>query len=262
MKTGRVLFLTATASVLFGCSSDDKERIGLADPNFGLIAEAWDAHTYSLAMDDIWTNGAGIGRRGTNYYLLPKAVAAGAGSERFNPSSRYFQSWLGVYTVKDDATGVYASTGGRLDAAAIVNLSLADQASWLQAYGVTTSLTVSADPSTLTVDDLVVDGSKGWKITGDITSNVDVGDNNAVASMWADALGTVDSSVWAGKVSSYQIVTLPVVCYVWHAPENGELNVAYYNGVRFTDLAGASHSTLPETQSELDAMARAITVYR
>lgn len=105
-----------------------------------------------------------------------------------------------------------------------------------------------------------MDGTAGWKLRGKMRSNVDVGDGNGNDSVFGD-LGTVAPGIWDGKVTSYQDVVLDGVFYVWYSKENKELNVAYYNGVEFTDLDGDDHATFDDIEAELESMIKGLTVY-
>jgi hypothetical protein len=121
------------------------------------------------------------------------------------------------------------------------------------------SITVTASASDYTVTKVEIDGCEGWKISGPMRSTVDVGSKNPANT---GALDSIDPALWTGQIASFDIATLKGVFYVWHAPENKELNVIYYNGIKFDDLIdGSSHDTLPAIQAELDQMAQAITVY-
>ncbi|HPX14392.1 MAG TPA: hypothetical protein PLS27_08560 [Treponemataceae bacterium] len=51
-----------------------------------------------------------------------------------------------------------------------------------------------------------------------------------------------------------------IVFYVWHSPDNAELNMIYLSAADYTDLAGTEHNYLPEILPELEEMAQGITV--
>lgn len=70
----------------------------------------------------------------------------------------------------------------------------------------------------------------------------------------------VPSSCWNGAIDSYQTITMNIVFYVWHSPENAELNMIYLSAAEFTDLAGTDHDYLPQILPELEEMAQGITV--
>ncbi len=261
MKLFKALFFLAIAFLLFGCSSgDDDARVGLAAPRFGSISDNWDSAVNSLGMHEYWLAFEGVDREGTNYFLLPKAAGPFTCSERFNPDSPYFQSWFGMYTVEDNAEGPYAIEGGEVVTDDIIKLALADQKAWLTAYGVPAAdLEVSVDADwEYAVEDVVVDGTAGWKLRGKMRSNVDVGDANEIS---FSPLASVDPDIWAGKIGSYAEVVLDGVFYVWYSSENKELNVAYYNGVAFTDELGVPHATFDDIEAELESMIAGLTVY-
>lgn len=275
MSLRKACFLSTAVFCLFlsGCSSngaggddpDDEipDRTGLADPEFGYISPAWDTTIRSLDMHDAWHAFGGVDRIGKNYYLLPKATGASTSSDRFRVLSDYFQAWFGVYTVEDDAGGAYGIENGELVLQDILNLAVADQKAWLSAYitdpDTAAAITVTASTSDYSVEEVEIDGCDGWKLSGTMTSTVDVGYYNPPDT---GALDSIDQYLWLGQIDSFYTATLKGVFYVWHAPENKELNVVYYNGVMFNDLwDGSAHDTLPAIQAELDRMAKAVTVY-
>jgi len=71
----------------------------------------------------------------------------------------------------------------------------------------------------------------------------------------------IPKECWVDSVQSYQQVTLDVTAYCWYAPENEEMNVAYYNGVEYKSLSGITYKTIEKIREELEAMVRGISVY-
>jgi hypothetical protein len=269
MLLRKACFLLTAAFCLFlsGCSGDgddgDPDRTGLANPKFGYVSSNWNATIRSLDMHDAWHDIGGVDRVGKNYYLLPKATGASTSSDRFRVLSNYFQAWFGMYTVEDDAGGTYGIKNDEIVLQDILNLAIADQKAWLSAYITdplkAAAITVTANTSDYTVEDVEIDGCAGWKISGTMTSTVDVGFENPPDT---GALDSIDQDIWMGQIAPFDTAILKGVFYVWYAPENKELNVIYYNGVKFDDLIdGSSHDTLPAIRAELDRMAKAITVY-
>ncbi|HOX31775.1 MAG TPA: hypothetical protein PLB91_05555 [Spirochaetales bacterium] len=255
--------IVALGLLAAACSSGGggSQRVGLADPRFGYIAPKWDTKVRSLDMHDYWLSFSGgiVDRRGANYYLLPKSSGGASCSDRFRAASDYFQAWCGVYTVEDDASGAYAiNESGEVDIQAILELAQADQNAWLAAYG-DTSGSAWGDVTMYSVEEAEIDGCAGWKISGPMNSNVDVGTGNPATGL--EPLALPDESLWIDDVGSHQLVSLNGVFYVWHSAETKELNVAYYNGVVYLDKHSAWHNTLPKVQAELEQMARAISVY-
>ncbi|NOY06027.1 MAG: hypothetical protein GXO82_05275, partial [Chlorobi bacterium] len=139
MKTVKTTFpiqLFLVALLLASCSSNETAppaRVGLEDPVFNYISDDWIPQYYKMSMNSIW-QAEGINRQGFNYYFLPKAVAPNACSERFNPASKYFQSWFGTYTIADNQDGVYAVVNDDLVVDEIIRLAIADQRAWLRNF--------------------------------------------------------------------------------------------------------------------------------
>jgi len=266
MKFRTVLvILLSTFTLILGCKKDDGNPVappieGLADPAFQHVSSSWLNQVFTMRMDNIWQY-YGIAAKGQNYYFLPNPTQARTFSDRFNPQSNYFQSWFGAYTIEDSNNTTYAMSNNNINAQAILQLSIADQKAWLISFAGFSSPSVSIDTSVaLNISQVQVDGCSGWKITGRLISNVDVGVNNPQSNR--PALLVIPSIAWQGLVGSYAIVKLEVVTYVWYAPENKEMNVVYYNGVEFDDLSATHHRTLPLISAELDSMALNVTVHK
>ncbi len=258
-----MIILLSTLALISGCKKDDGNPVvspteGLADPAFRYVSTNWLNQVFTLNMDNIWQY-YGIGARGQNYYFFPKPTQARIYSDRFNPESNYFQSWFGAYTIEDSNNTTYALSNNSINAQAILQLSIADQKAWLISFAGLPNPSVSIDTSVaLNVSQVQIDGRSGWKITGRLNSNVDVGVNNPQSNY--PSLLIIPSIAWEGFVGSYANVKLEVVSYVWYASENKELNVVYYNGVEFDDLSASHHRTLPQIFAELDSMALSVIV--
>lgn len=258
-----MILLLLTVALACGCKKESENPVappaeGLADPAFRYISSNWLNQVFNLRMDDIW-HYYGIRARGQNYYFFPKPTQAQTYFDRFNPQSDYFQAWFGAYTVEDSNNTTYALSNNTIDTRAIIQLSIADQKAWLISFAGLPQPTVSIDTSVaLNVEQTHIDGRSGWRITGRIITNVDVGVNNPQFNYSTFLI--VPSTAWQGLIGSYATIKLDVVSYVWYAPENRELNVIYYNGVDFNDLMGTHHRTLPQIATELDSMALSVTV--
>ena len=231
---------------------------GLVDPSFNNVSTNWYNQVFNLRMDNIWQS-QGINAKGQNYYFFARPTQSRTYSDRFNPESKYFQAWFGAYTIEDMNSTTYAISKNSVDAKAILKVAVADQIAWLQSFAGLAQPTVSIDTSVaINVSQIQIDSRSGWKITGRLNSNVDVGFHNPTSNY--PPLLIIPTSAWLGFVESYVNIKLDVVSYVWYAPENKELNIVYYNGVDFTDANGAHHSTLNQISAELDSMTYSVTV--
>ncbi|MEM7551457.1 MAG: hypothetical protein AAF363_17375 [Bacteroidota bacterium] len=66
----KYIVLLAFTLVFASCSNDDEPiRIGLEDPVFQTVSDAWVPSSFQLNMTEIW-NFSGINRSGMNYYFL------------------------------------------------------------------------------------------------------------------------------------------------------------------------------------------------
>lgn len=246
-----------------GCKKDDENplgtsAVGLSDPSFKNFSTNWYNQVFNMRMDNIWQS-QGLNAKGQNYYFFAKPTQSRTYSDRFNPESNYFQSWFGAYTIEDINNTTYAISNNNVDAKSILKVAIADQIAWLQSFAGLSQPTVSIDTSVaFNVSQIQIDGRSGWKITGRLNSNVDVGLNNPKTNY--PSLLIIPSTAWQGLVGSYANVKLDVVSFVWYAPENKELNIVYYNGVDFIDTNGVRHQTLNQISAELDSMAFSVTV--
>jgi len=240
------------------CRSESDSGTAKAVPEFLNLADAWYPSPFSIDMSDYWKE-AGIPFGGMNYYLLTTPAAGNSWSERFNPDSKYFQAWVGVYTVSDSNGVVYGIQSGELDAQAIVLLAVADQTHWLEEFaGITSPIVKVDDTVPLTKEATTIDGSPGWKVTCRLKTQSDTGDYNQESGL--PSFLVVPKAAWESRIASNQEISLDICLYVWHSDQYGELNVSYYNSTSFADLSGNAVDTKPAVFGELDAIARSITL--
>lgn len=261
MKKNFVLPVIVLALCAISCSngsggSDDPPVD--TDPVFGYIADAWVNDVFWTDMSDYWAE-QGIAHSGKNYYLFPKPAGDAAYSRRFDPQSPYFQSWIGIYTVKDKDDKAYGIDNGILDQDAVIKLGIADQTGWLRDFARISAPRILIDDTVpVTCEDTTFDGEPAWKLTCRLLTQADVGDTNYQAGV-SDLL-IVPASCWESSVESFQEINVNIVFYVWHSPENGELNMLYLTGAEYTDLDGVPHDYLPVILPELEEIAKNVTV--
>jgi hypothetical protein len=246
----KLLLLFLSAALISGCQ-------GKTAPVFGYISSHWRTPPYTMPMDSIWED-EGIIARGENYYFLPKPVRGRNYSERFNPQSNYFRSWFGVYTIEDTNNTPFAFSNDTLDERIVFDIAIADQKAWLRSLGLSQPLVAIDISENINVSPIQITGHPGWKITGKLNSNVDVGANNPRSLFPSPPIAP--STAWKGLIESYGIANQEVVFYVWYFSERKELIVIYYTGIEFCDLHNKYHRTLPFISAELDAMARSVTI--
>jgi hypothetical protein len=227
-------------------------------PSFQNISKNWLPRVNRQRMDGIWQK-EGITASGDNYFYLPAAASGKSYSQRFDPLSTYFQSWFGMYVVKDNETGRYGLTGSQPDPRAILRLAMTDQRAWLKNFAGLEAVVVASDEQTpITCVQASAAGLDGWKISARLLSNSDVGDKNPQSGRPAFLL--VPPAVWMGYIDNYARVALDVVMYVIYSADTKETYVIYYNGVDFTDKKGTKHRTMPDIQVEMEAMIASLKV--
>jgi hypothetical protein len=226
-------------------------------PKFQYVSDNWMKEPFHISLTSIWQNEQ-IPATGESYYYLPVPTLGKLYSQRFDPTSRFFQCWFGVYVLKPTEARPYGFENSKPIPQHFIRLAMADQRAWLQkAAGVRapqldidTSFAVTCAPST-------VAGKQAWRIAARLHSNVDVGENNRQNTRAAYA--NVPNAAWLPYLDSYASVLLDVVFYVVNDGESKATYVIYYNGVEFVDKLGERHHTLPEIDAELQAMASSIS---
>ena len=103
----RVLLPIVATLLVVSCSGGGGSSAPVHhEPRFQSIPASWSGTVNSIDMEAYW-NEAGIPFGGMNYFLLPMPAGGNAWSERFNPDSKYFQAWIGIYTVSYSNRATY-----------------------------------------------------------------------------------------------------------------------------------------------------------
>jgi len=227
-------------------------------PTFVIISNNWVQPAFHQGMDGIWRR-EGIDLKGDSYYYLPAPVNQKPYSQRFDPTSAYFQSWFGLYIVKDIQSGCFALADNRLDTNLIFRLFIADQRAWLKNIARIENPEVALDAAApISISSAHLSGLEGWKLNGRLRSNIDVGGRNVQSGR--PPLFLVPPPLWNGHVGSYALARLDVVVYIIHNTVAKETYVLYYNGIDFVDKNGQRHKTLPLIQSELESMVSSLSM--
>ena len=233
-----------------------QSKEALPVPKFQRISDNWIKDPFHVSMAAIWRR-EGIPVSGENYYYVPAPAPDQEYSRRFDPTSKYFQSWFGVYVLKQMETGPYGFENNKLVPRDFIQLGIADQRAWLRNAGfeftqhaeIDTSFAIESMPTTIA-------GKDAWRLTARIRSNADVGEkypqNRRVGYV------NVPPAAWVNDLNSYEPVLLDAVCYIVPDPEKKVTYVIYFNGVEFFDKSGQRHQTLPEIMTELEAMVSSV----
>ena len=156
-------------------------------------------------MNPIWQP---IGATGVNYYTFagPSTVLRPY-SERSNPSSPYYQAWVGGYVTK--------RLDGTLPAdlpAWATQVTELDQRSWLAAMGDPHPLADFSAPPTAT-SDVVIDGRTLRLWHGTMHSHSDLSDG--ADSMLARLIGMTPKASWPSGIRSFHDLTLDGYFVCW-----------------------------------------------
>ena len=258
MKQHTLIMMVALTIIALSCSCGSDDTVVDTDPSFTHITDSWIPQVFSLDMSNYW-QAQGITHDGKNYYLLPKPAGGTAYSQRFNPASKYFQSWVGIYTVSDNDGKTYGISDGVLDKDAVIKLGIADQTGWLRDFAKIPAPRVLLDETVPVTSEVVtVDGEPGWKLSCRLITQADVGDGNYQSNIPEHLI--VPATCWNNAIQSYQEIMMNIVFYVWYSPDNAELNMIYLSSAEYSDLTGTTHNYLPQLLPELEKIARGITV--
>jgi hypothetical protein len=221
----------------------------LYSPALGYTSPDWINKPYSIRMDDIWRD-EGIEAMGMNYYYLPKAVKGNSYSERFNPQSKYYQAWFGIYIIEmiNDMDIEKIIT---VNPQYVLNIAIADQNAWLRSMGYpeTAATGVITDTQNIT---------NRWKMTGWMKTNADTGENNSTSEM--PRFFHPPNIVWKESITSYGPINLDLVFYIYQNSKERKIIIIYYNGVEYVDNDGVTHITLPQIREEMENMVSGVKI--
>jgi hypothetical protein len=158
-------------------------------------------------MDQIWEP---IKADGVNYFMFagPRTLLS-AFSERSNPRSPYYQSWVGGYVIKRRD----GSVPDDLQSWAWQVTTL-DQRSWLSAMGDPTPIAESG--SATSAGDITIDGHRLPLWHGIMRSHSDLSDHPT--GPLATLIGMPPKSSWPGGAGSFHDVTLEGYFVCWPEP--------------------------------------------
>jgi hypothetical protein len=113
-----------------GRQMNDEERFIGAVPHFTVTAPGWMRYPLKIDGQRLWKQWH---LRGMNYFKIARSGRHNW-SERFNPASKLYQAWLGVYIVRDNehVTRYGFERGDEPDPERLTLAAVGDQLYWLE----------------------------------------------------------------------------------------------------------------------------------
>lgn len=246
------VLLLSVARVAFDHDSDvaAQERADGVTVSFSSVGSQWVSPMKNL-MNPIWKP---IEAKGINYYTFgaPRTILSSY-SERSNPSSPYYQAWLGAYVTKrNDGT-----LPPDLSAWATQVTSL-DQKGWLEAMGDPKPLADSDPPErqgTMEVDGKTVDL---WHGRMRSHSDLSADPHEPLASL----VGMPPATSWPAGVQSFQDVTLDGYFVAWNDDQLKVSVVVYTVAAIYGEPAHDNTAALHEELLRMMKSARTTSVQR
>lgn len=213
---------------------------------FGVRPSAWITPMKNL-MNPIWQP---IGATGVNYYTFAgPARVLRSYSERSNPTSPYYQAWVGGYVTKRQDGTLPADLP-----AWVKQVTELDQRSWLAAMGDPHPLADSSVPTA--VQTVVIDGHALQLWHGTTRSHSDLSDHpeGALATM----VGMPPRASWPAGTRSFHDLTLDGHFVCWSEPTRNVSVVIYAVAAMPAAQSAREHDETSRLQDELLSMMRGV----
>jgi hypothetical protein len=213
---------------------------------FGVRSSAWITPMKNL-MNAIWQP---IGATGVNYYTFagPAGVFRSY-SERSNPSSPYYQAWVGGYiTKKQDRTLPADLPAWAKDVTEL------DQRSWLAAMGDPHPVADFSAPTV--VQAVVIDGNALQLWHGTMRSHSDLSDHPEGA--LATLIGMPSKASWPADIRPFHELILDGYFVCWSDSTRSASVVIYAVGATPATQTAREHHGTSRLQDELLSMMRGV----
>ena len=246
----------------------DNERFVGIQPSIQSYGQFFSGYE-SSDMSKKWQN-EGIPIRGNNYWTCGPPTDIGS-SSRFDPTSKMYQAWLGVYTHTGTDGNQFGLRDGEPDIELLKLLAEADQEIWLKAYG--DDNPVARLTSFEKRGKMKVDGNDAWLYYGEIDSHSDVGFHGKG---YEGAYGVVrnrrlvsdkpvdeeffvpNPNLWDSYVSAHHSVNLKGFFTV--VPVGNSVACGYLNGAEYEDNNGRHFDTWQSLERDAIDMIRAVKI--
>jgi len=222
---------------------------------FGDFLEGYE----STMLTEKWQNG-GVPIKGNNYWTFGPPTQSGQ-SSRFDPESKLYQAWFGIYThVGVDGLQV-GFNGNEPDIEILKRLAEIDQEAWLKAYG--DDLPLAKLERFEHKGHTTVSGQRAWIYYGEIASHSDVGFSGkgyegaygiarelkfTSPTKISKELFVPSPNLWQSAVDPYHRILLKGLFTV--VPFENATVCIYLNGAEFVDNNQKHHDTWPGLETD------------
>jgi hypothetical protein len=239
----RVLFLNLARVVLDrDAALVAQEKTDGVTVVFGVRPSAWITPMKNL-MNSIWQP---IGATGVNYYTFAgPARVLRSYSERSNPTSTYYQAWVGGYVTKTKDRPLPADLP-----AWATQVTELDQRSWLAAMGDPHPVADFSAPTALQT--IVIDGHELQLWHGTMRSHSDLSDHPEGA--LATLIGMPPKASWPAGIRSFHDVTLDGYFVCWSDSTRSVSVVIYAVGAIPATQSARGQTESSRLQDELLSM--------
>jgi hypothetical protein len=221
-------------------------------------------------MTPYWSN-AEFQARGVNYWTVGWPSKGMDSSSRFDPDSKFYQAWAGVYVARSDSF-VHIGNSRSLPIQEIGQLAELDQKAWLASYGDPNpkAKVIQWTPSKETS----VDGRRAFVFYGEISSHSDVSE---IGTKYSESMarsfralqldGSASKSfftpkprAWEGKVSRFHELLLRGYFVIVPITDKGTVVCIYANGARFRKLDGTVKDTFDSLEASFQKYISAVKI--
>jgi hypothetical protein len=249
--------------------SDEERKLGV-NVKIGWFAQGITQGTFVSYMSPIW-NQKDFSAEGNNYWTMGWRGNT-VSSTRFDPESKFYQAWFGVYIARSAQFADLPTDYKQYKIQIVGRLAELDQMAWLKLYR---DPTPEAKLTTWQpLGPIKIEPYDGFLYYGEIQSHSDVGEGvtryielfprdfrgPAIDNESLRSLLIPKPEVWKAKVSAHDDVCLRGYFVVIPLYERGSVACIYANGVRAKRLDGREIDTFPELKDDFMKMIKSVQI--
>jgi|GEM_PF-1938727 len=250
----------------------DEDRIIGAVPRFTVTAPGWMRYPLKIDGQRLWKQWD-LG--GMNYFKIARSGPHNW-SERFNPASRFYQAWLGVYIVRDsDPSATLRSAqdacygfeqGDEPDPERLTLAAVGDQLYWLDKSGHPNP--AMAPRGQIAIERTEQRGHPAWLLAGSFDTFSDIHGTPTAYRLYDASYGIPAEKTWRHLVEPFHPLVMHgfYIAWRWEANCGGGIQsrpgctvCIYAAGVEFDRQDGVHANTFPLVKDDLLRMAQGIT---